>query len=83
MASNDNLSYLEKRLLGEIEDIESKIRALQMERHVLQKHLAKARAERTGLQDVTRKNSLNRVLAENSVVEFIRERRRPCSTSRR
>lgn len=80
MDSQQALSYLEKRLLKEIEEVEGKIIALQTERQVLQKQLAKARAERTGLQEVTRKNSLNRVLAENSVVEFLRERKRPCST---
>lgn len=80
MDSNDHLSYLEKRLSKEIEDVDTQIQALQTERHVLQKQLAKARAERTGLQAVTRKNSLNRVLAENSVVEFIKARKRACST---
>lgn len=74
------LSAIEKRLLGEVEKIEARIKELGIEKSALQRQIAKARADRTGLQSVTRKNSINRVLAENSVIEMLRARQRPCST---
>ena len=77
---DDNLSYFEQRINNELKDIEARIKALNEEKHALQRQLAKARAERTGLQYATRKNSLNRVLAENSVIEMLRERKKPLST---
>jgi len=69
---DENLSYFEQRIVREIEEVENKIKALEAERSALGRQLAKARAERTGIQSVTRKNSLYRVLAENSVVEFLK-----------
>lgn len=77
---DEKLSYFEKRLSREIEEIEARVKSLNHERTVLQRQLAKARADRTGIQSVTRKNSLNRVLAENSVVEFLKEKERASTT---
>lgn len=70
--NEDNLSYFERRVSQELEEIERQIKELEDEKRALQRQLAKARSERTGLQAVTRKNSLNRVVAENSVIEFLR-----------
>ena len=78
--NDDNLTYFEKRLLAELEGIETQIKSLDTEKRALQRQLSKARAERTGLQTATRKNSLNRVLAENSIIEALREKKRPLST---
>jgi len=81
MSDNENLSYFERRVLREIKDVESRIRALEGERAALGRQLAKAQSERTGLQEVTRKNSYNRVIAENSVVEALRSKKEAQSTS--
>ena len=70
---DEKLSYFEKRLTREVEEIEERIKALNKEKSNLLRQIAKARAERTGIQSVTRKNSLHRVLAENSVVELLKK----------
>ncbi|MCF6319786.1 MAG: hypothetical protein L3J83_11015 [Proteobacteria bacterium] len=75
---DDNLTYFEKRILSELAQIETKLKELELEKQVLGKQLAKAKAEQTGLQTVTRKNSLNRVIAENSITEALKE---DCSLS--
>ena len=71
---DEKLSYFEKRLTREIEEIEARMKSLNEEKFALQRQLAKARADRTGIQSVTRKNSMNRVLAENSVVEYLKQK---------
>lgn len=76
----DQLGFFERRILSELKELEQQIKKLEAERRTLQKHLAKARAERTGLKSVTRKNSINRVLAENSVIEKLKDSNRPLST---
>jgi septal ring factor EnvC (AmiA/AmiB activator) len=77
---DDNLTYFEKRLTRELEDIEAQIRELEDERRALSRQLAKARAEREGLKFTTRKNSANRVLAENAVLQALRDTTKPLST---
>lgn len=77
---DDNLTYFEKRLSSELEDIEAQIRELEDERRALSRQLAKARAEREGLKFTTRKNSANRVLAENAVLHALRGTTKPLST---
>lgn len=62
-------SYYEKRLQREIEQIESRIRELAQEKIALQRQLMKARQENADLRDVNRKNSINRVMIENRVLE--------------
>jgi hypothetical protein len=74
------LSAFERRLLKEVEKIETQIKELEIEKRALQRQIARSRSERTGIQNVTRKNSLNRVLAENSIIEFIRARGKECDT---
>jgi predicted nuclease with TOPRIM domain len=69
---DEKLSYFEKRLTREVEEIEERIKELKEEKSNLLRQIAKAHAERTGIQSVTRKNSLHRVLAENSVVELLK-----------
>lgn len=74
MNDDESLSYFEKRLTGELLEIERKIKELEHEKYALQRQLAKARAEKTGLQKVTRKNSIARVLAENAIFAEISRR---------
>lgn len=70
---SDELSYFEARILRELNAVEDEIRRLQAEAVVLRRQLGKAQAERLGLQHATRKNSMDRVLVENSVIEQLRE----------
>ena len=76
----DNLTYFEKRLTRELEDIEARMKALEEERRALSRQLAKARAEREGLKFTTRKNSANRVLAENAVLQALRGASKPLTS---
>lgn len=71
--AGDGLSYFEARITRELNAVEDEIRRLQAEAVVLRRQLGKAQAERLGLQHATRKNSMDRVLVENSVVEQLRE----------
>ncbi|RWG08287.1 hypothetical protein [Mesorhizobium sp.] len=78
---DEKLIYFEKRLQNELEAIEERIRELEKEKSALLRQIAKARADRQGLQFVSRRNSQNRVLAENSVLMLLREKAKPLSTS--
>ena len=69
-------------MVAEVGKIEERIKVLTIEKQALQRQIAKLRGERTGLQEVTRKNSLLRVLAENSVVEYLRVSDKPATTRR-
>lgn len=77
---DDNITYFEKRLTRELEDIESRIKELESERQALRRQIAKARAEREKLKFTTRKNSLNRILAENAILQALRNASHPLST---
>ena len=79
---DEELSYFEERILNEIAQLEREIKTLEIEKGALQKQLAKARADRTGIKDITRKNSVNRVLAENSVLKALKEAKKPVPTKR-
>lgn len=68
------LSYFEARITNELAEVEAEIRKLEAAAETLRRQLGKAKAERLGLQDATRKNSVNRVLVENSVIEQLREK---------
>ena len=74
MTTDENLSFFEKRILADLEGIEQRLRELTIEKNALIRQLARARAEREGLQFSVRKNSMNRVLAENSVLKSLREK---------
>lgn len=73
--NDDEFIFFESRLLKEIEEIESKIKALTSEKMALSKQLQKAKMEKDGLQFSTRKNSVNRILIENSVIYNLRAKR--------
>lgn len=78
--TEERLSYFEERLTKEVAQIEQRINALQAERDALLRQLAKAEAERSGLQHTTRKNSLNRVIVENTVIKSLQNRKSPMRT---
>ena len=79
--SDAEISYFEKRLLAEIEQIRKQIIALESESDALRRQLAKVRAEKTGLAGATRKNSLNRILCEQAVLDALMNSNRSRSSS--
>jgi hypothetical protein len=72
-----NINFYERRLLREIEDVESKIRDLQVERASLQRLLASARGREKMLPFVRRKNSFDRVVVETAVLDALRNSHKP------
>lgn len=73
------MSPLERALTQELSDVEARIKELQDEAAALRRQIGKASAKRQGLGFASRKNSLNRVLAENSVIEALRDAPGPLS----
>lgn len=73
------MSPLERALTQELFEVEVRIRALQDEAAALRRQIGKAASKRQGLEFASRKNSLNRVLAENSIIEALRDAPAPLS----
>lgn len=65
---------LEARFLSEIADIRRKISDLEAEQRTLERLLIRVRGENLGNHDVTRKNSINRLLVENAILKTLGER---------
>lgn len=78
---SDFLNFFEKRIAAELQLIDEKIASLEKERMVLRRQLAKARSEKLGIENATRKNSLNRVLTENTIISALRSEGKPLSTA--
>jgi len=74
-------SYYERRLMREIEELDKRIKELTQEQHALKRQLVKARWENDSLKDVSRKNSANRVMIENRVLEALKGSSKACSTA--
>ncbi|WP_441268661.1 hypothetical protein AB7G19_29865 [Bradyrhizobium sp. 215_C5_N1_1] len=74
MSSTDSDNVLERRLLLELKEIETKIGLLTQEKATLERLLLTVRRRNplTMRTDVTRKNSVRRVLVESVVVENLR-----------
>ncbi len=71
----------EDRLRREIEEIERQIRELTHEKQALERQLLKARRASTALSDVSRKNSLNRILVEEKILDALRATNKSLSNS--
>ena len=69
---------VEKKILLEIADLERRIRELQAEKLNYERMLLKARQQNALVKrvDVSRKNSVSRILVENSVLESLKETNR-------
>ncbi|KTR06458.1 hypothetical protein NS365_07465 [Aureimonas ureilytica] len=61
----------ERRLQQEIESLNGRISELTAEKRALERQLIKARQEMSGVHDVNRKNSVNRVMIERRVVDAL------------
>ncbi|MDI3338002.1 hypothetical protein QKW60_16460 [Defluviimonas aestuarii] len=79
--SDDERSYYETRLIREIEEIDARIMELRREQDALKRQLMKARWENNALRDVTRKNSANRVMVEQRILDELGEASKSLSTS--
>ncbi|MFV1571032.1 MULTISPECIES: hypothetical protein [Phaeobacter] len=75
------ISRLEEALTIELTEVLDRIKELEAEAAALRRQIAKAAAKRQGLEFATRKNSINRVLAENSVLEALRASEKPMKTN--
>ncbi|MFA8387621.1 MAG: hypothetical protein ACEPO2_18540 [Pelagibaca sp.] len=74
------ISRLEEALIIELTEVLERSKELEAEAAALRRQIAKAAAKRQGLEFATRKNSINRVLAENSVLEALRASEKPLKT---
>lgn len=72
--SEERTPNLEQKLLKEIAEIKRRMVDLQAEQRSLERILVRIRGESLEAADVTRKNSINRLIVENAVVELMRER---------
>lgn len=75
--SNVNNDFYERRLRREIADIDRRIDELQQEKQALQRQMLKARREAYAIRDVTRKNSANRVMVEERILDELRTSGKP------
>jgi len=67
----ENNKNLEKQLLNEISAIDARIAELGQERAALERLLTKARRQNVELRDVTRRNSVGRILIEKKIIETL------------
>jgi hypothetical protein len=71
----DDRPVLESQLVAQLTGIRQEIAKLEKQRETLEALLVRVRQE-MNLRDVTRKNSLDRILTENLILESLRRTRR-------
>ncbi|MGE0037573.1 MAG: hypothetical protein AB7S93_18305 [Xanthobacteraceae bacterium] len=78
-ASSATFRQLESVLLQEIDDISTQIRELMHQKQSVERMLLKARqqSELVKHSDVTRKNSINRILVEGSIAQTLGRKKSP------
>ena len=70
----------EAALLEQLSDIERRISDLEDERAALQRLLARLRRQNVASQEVTRRNSFNRILVEKSILDRLSDSSKPVAT---
>lgn len=78
----EDRTLLEGHLLGQITSIEQELARLTLQRDTLRDLLVKVRRENVSLRDVTRKNSIDRVLIENRIMNILRAASKPVKSQR-
>lgn len=78
--ANETITYYERRLMREIEDIELRMKELSDERDALRRQLIKARWDNHHLRDVNRKNSAGRVMIEQRVLSALEQASKPLTS---
>jgi hypothetical protein len=78
----DAVAEVEKKILQEIAERRRQIAGIQLEIDTYERMLIKSRQQQELIKrtDVTRKNSINRILVENSVVNTLKSSGRPRKT---
>lgn len=69
-----------RRLMREIEEIDTRIAELNQERAALQRQLTKAHWEASALKDVSRKNSGTRIMIEQRILDALRSAQKPLNS---
>ena len=64
--------YLENHITTQIQEIDNKIKVLKAERLALERLLLRARQDEVQQREPIRRNSVNRVLVENRILETLR-----------
>jgi DNA-binding response OmpR family regulator len=70
--ANVSNSTAEAQLLAQLAEIEAKISELILEKETLQRLITRLRHSSVPTRDVTRKNSFDRILLENTILETLR-----------
>ena len=71
---------IEGPLLAELAAIERRIADLEAERSALQRLITKVRQQKIAAQDVTRKNSFDRIMVESKILELLGQTEKYLST---
>lgn len=72
----------ELRLLAEMEKLNEKMAALQAEKAALERILIKLRRENAAQREITRINSIDRLLVEKQVLDFLKQKDGPAATAK-
>jgi len=80
MIGNKNQETLEREILSQIGELENSILQLELEKKALMKFLTKTRKEKENNREVSRKNSVKRIMIENVVLETLQSARKAIST---
>lgn len=71
--------YLENSITRQILEIDNKLKELTSERRALERLLLRARQDEAQAREPIRRNSVNRVLVENRILEALRKSSSPVS----
>ncbi|WP_341899076.1 hypothetical protein [Ferrovibrio terrae] len=77
MTSTPTKTPLEIKLIQELTAVDLRIAELEAEKRSLQRLLSKVRQEALVNRDVTRKNSFDRIVIENVIIQRLTEAKRP------
>jgi hypothetical protein len=78
----DDRRVLENHLVAQLTDVEAELAKLEAQRNTLRQLLLKVRRENVSLRDVTRKNSFDRILIENRILETLKAASKDVPTSK-
>jgi len=71
--------HVENAIARQIADVDKRIRSLTEEKHALERLLLKTRHDNVLGREVTRKNSVSRILVENQILRDLRNSKKPLS----
>jgi hypothetical protein len=78
----EDRTLLETHVLAQITSVEQELAKLTAERDTLRDILLKVRRENSSLRDVTRKNSFDRILIENRIMNILKAASKPVKSQR-